>query len=84
VITVEGVPVSEYAVEYSVDGLEATCWIASQNDEVFDFFLLAELPTLNLQLTISPFFHAEFLYQHEEYGCIAESSAFRTYQGGRH
>jgi hypothetical protein len=38
VITVEGVPVSEYAVEYSVDGLEATCWIASQNDKVFDFF----------------------------------------------
>ncbi|KAJ7787745.1 hypothetical protein B0H14DRAFT_2952160 [Mycena olivaceomarginata] len=35
VITVEGAPVSEYAVEYSADGLEATCWIASENDKKF-------------------------------------------------
>ncbi|KAJ7340710.1 hypothetical protein DFH08DRAFT_875083 [Mycena albidolilacea] len=35
VITVEGAPVSEYAVEYSADGLEATCWIASENDKNF-------------------------------------------------
>ncbi|KAJ7817756.1 hypothetical protein B0H14DRAFT_1383931 [Mycena olivaceomarginata] len=35
VITVEGVPVPEYAVEYSADGLEATCWIASENDKNF-------------------------------------------------
>jgi hypothetical protein len=28
VITVDGLPLSEYAVEYSADGKEVTCWIA--------------------------------------------------------
>ncbi|KAJ7882295.1 hypothetical protein B0H13DRAFT_2048339 [Mycena leptocephala] len=35
VITVDGLPLSEYAVEYSADGTEATCWIASENDKRF-------------------------------------------------
>jgi hypothetical protein len=41
VITVEGAPVSEYGVEYSADGLEATCWIASENDKVLDSFIFS-------------------------------------------
>ncbi|KAF7337066.1 hypothetical protein MVEN_02143800 [Mycena venus] len=35
VITVEEDPLPEYAVEYSADGMEATCWIASENDKEF-------------------------------------------------
>ncbi|KAJ6459458.1 hypothetical protein C8R47DRAFT_139689 [Mycena vitilis] len=34
-ITVDGVPLSEYAVECSADGTEATCWIASETDKKF-------------------------------------------------
>ncbi|KAK7006228.1 hypothetical protein R3P38DRAFT_3037422 [Favolaschia claudopus] len=34
-ISVDGVALPEYAVEYSADGLEATCWIASERDKPF-------------------------------------------------
>ncbi|KAF7337067.1 hypothetical protein MVEN_02143900 [Mycena venus] len=34
-IAVGGEPLPEYAVEYSADGMEATCWIASENDKQF-------------------------------------------------
>ncbi|KAJ6459459.1 hypothetical protein C8R47DRAFT_139628 [Mycena vitilis] len=34
-ITVDDVPLSEYAAEYSADGMEATCWIASETDKQF-------------------------------------------------
>ncbi|KAJ7111886.1 hypothetical protein C8R44DRAFT_254711 [Mycena epipterygia] len=35
VVTVDGVELSEYAVEYSADATEATCWIASEEDKQF-------------------------------------------------
>ncbi|KAJ7222911.1 hypothetical protein C8J57DRAFT_1198238 [Mycena rebaudengoi] len=34
-VTVGGVELSEYAPEYSADGIEATCWIASESDKQF-------------------------------------------------
>ncbi|KAF8139411.1 hypothetical protein K438DRAFT_2030577 [Mycena galopus ATCC 62051] len=34
-ISVDGVELSEFAVEYSVDGKEATCWISSECDKKF-------------------------------------------------
>ncbi|KAJ6561713.1 hypothetical protein B0H19DRAFT_1375061 [Mycena capillaripes] len=34
-ITVDGEPLSEHAIEYSADGMEATCWIASENGKNF-------------------------------------------------
>ncbi|KAF8176251.1 hypothetical protein K438DRAFT_82076 [Mycena galopus ATCC 62051] len=34
-VTVDDAPLPEYAVEYSADGLEATCWIPSQTDKSF-------------------------------------------------
>ncbi|KAF8124500.1 hypothetical protein K438DRAFT_1043054 [Mycena galopus ATCC 62051] len=34
-VTVDGVPLAEYAIEYSADGLEATCWIPSQTEKNF-------------------------------------------------
>ncbi|KAJ6561711.1 hypothetical protein B0H19DRAFT_1142388 [Mycena capillaripes] len=39
-ITVDGGPLPEYAVEYSADGTEATCWIASENEK--NFFIKLE------------------------------------------
>ncbi|KAJ7111882.1 hypothetical protein C8R44DRAFT_254672 [Mycena epipterygia] len=35
VVTVDGVELSEFAVEYSADATEATCWIASEEDKQF-------------------------------------------------
>ncbi|KAJ7759402.1 hypothetical protein DFH07DRAFT_741148 [Mycena maculata] len=32
-VSVDGAELSEYAVEYSADGKEATCWIPSENDK---------------------------------------------------
>ncbi|KAJ6561705.1 hypothetical protein B0H19DRAFT_1142364 [Mycena capillaripes] len=34
-ITVDDGPLSEYALEHSADGMEATCWIVSENEKKF-------------------------------------------------
>ncbi|KAK7006230.1 hypothetical protein R3P38DRAFT_3037434 [Favolaschia claudopus] len=34
-ISVDGVPLPEFSIEYSPDGLEGTCWIASEDDKEF-------------------------------------------------
>ncbi|KAJ6514737.1 hypothetical protein DFH09DRAFT_252825 [Mycena vulgaris] len=34
-VSVDDVDLSEYAVDYSADGTQATCWIPSQNDKQF-------------------------------------------------
>ncbi|KAJ7679271.1 hypothetical protein DFH06DRAFT_507865 [Mycena polygramma] len=38
-ITVDDVPLPEYAVEYAADGMEATCWIPSETDKEFSIDL---------------------------------------------
>ena len=38
-ISVDGVALTEFAMEYSPDGKEAFCWIPSEQDKVRDFRL---------------------------------------------
>ncbi|KAJ7882298.1 hypothetical protein B0H13DRAFT_2539510 [Mycena leptocephala] len=82
VITVDGLPLSEYAVEYSADGTEATCWIASEND-----FIAGEEPGTLAQRFVSHIllcFLVEILYQAQGYGFLATTYNFWSNLGRWH
>ncbi|KAJ6561712.1 hypothetical protein B0H19DRAFT_1142389 [Mycena capillaripes] len=50
-ITVDDGPLSEYALEHSADGMEATCWIASENEK--NFCVVANDTDASPQRTVS-------------------------------